>query len=87
MSFVLGSDRTRVEFGEPTTYHPDGLRHAVDLSTAVNAQAGSVGYALCGAAVHVWPLMAFDPDAPDADEHCRALARAAPGPASSTVRD
>ncbi len=75
MGFVLGSDRTRAEFGEVITYHPDGRRHAVDLSTAINAKVSSVGYALCGAAVHVWPSTPFDADAPDVHDRCRALAR------------
>ena len=75
MSYVLGSDRTRAEFGEVITYHPGGRRHAVDLSTAINAKVSSVGYALCGAAVHVWPSTPFDPDVPDVDDRCRTLAQ------------
>jgi hypothetical protein len=77
MAYATGSDSVALHFDAGIEYRPHGRSHAVDLDAPVNANAVSVGYAICGQPVHLWPETAFDPDDTDLHDACRTLIHAA----------
>jgi hypothetical protein len=74
MSFVLGSEVESMAFTDAgPEYEPAGAAHAVDSESETYEQGAVVGYAVCGAAVRVWPDRAFDPKGADVHERCAAI--------------
>lgn len=76
--YLLGSDAEAISF-EPdgVAYGHVGATHAVNLDDSANAHAGSLGYALCGRPVRIWPAQVFDPGSRGAHDRCVALIEAA----------
>jgi len=71
MGYVLGSQVESMTFTDHgIEYLPGGVAHAVDTASPVNARGGVTGYAVCGAAVRVWPDHPFDPHAGNAHGEC-----------------
>lgn len=59
--------------GDGIEYVPAGEVHAVDLQALHNGRNPVLGYAICGAAVRVWPDQPFDATADGVDETCATL--------------
>jgi hypothetical protein len=76
MGYVLGSQVESMAFTDDgAQYEPAGAAHAVDVESETYVPDVVVGYALCGAAVRVWPDRPFDPDAANVHIRCAAIAR------------
>jgi hypothetical protein len=76
VGYVLGSQVESMAFTDAgVEYAPAGTAHAVDDGSDGTEPGALLGYAVCGAAVRVWPDRAFDADAPDAHPECAAVAR------------
>jgi hypothetical protein len=76
VGYLLGSQVESMEFTDSgIAYTPAGAGHAVDAGSEVNQAGALLGYAVCGAAVRIWPDRGFDADAPDAHQECTAIAR------------
>jgi hypothetical protein len=74
MSYVLGSQVESMAFTDAgAEYEPAGAAHAVDTESQTYLPGAVVGYALCGAAVRVWPERPFDPDGPNVHSGCAAI--------------
>lgn len=65
------------------TFEPAGVAHAVDTSADTYVPDAVLGYAVCGAAVRVWPDRPFDPNSADAHDQCVALASNGPYPSDA----
>ena len=76
--YLLGSDAEAISF-EPAglAYRRAGALHAVDPNDPANAHAVSMGYAICGTPVRIWPDEPFDPTVRDAHEQCSTLTKSA----------
>ena len=82
MGYVLGTQMELMAFTDSgAQYEPGGTSHAVDIQSETYAPRSTVGYAVCGAAVRVWPDLSFDPDAAGAHSRCAAIARGNQRPA------
>ena len=85
--FVLSSDTEVIASeGERAEYRPLGTTHAVDLRDPVNGTIATMGYALCGKPVRIWPDELFDPDAVEAHEECARATRDAAGESAAELR-
>lgn len=85
--FVLGSDTEVITFEqERAQYRRLGTTHAVDLHDPVNRPNATMGYALCGKAVRIWPDEPFDPSAAEAHEDCVRTARDATAESAAEPR-
>ena len=74
MRYVLGSQVESMTFTDDgIEYLPAGVAHAVDPDSPVNARSGVTGYAVCGAAVRVWPDHRFDPKAGNVHYECAQI--------------
>ncbi len=73
-SYVLGSAREQMDFLEDgIDYQPSGIMHAVDPDAPFNPKDGALGYALCGAPVHIWHQRQFDPTDQHSHDACLSL--------------
>lgn len=76
MGYVLGSQVESMAFTDTgAEYEPAGVAHAVDIESETYVPDAVVGYAVCGAAVRVWPDRPFDPDGTNVHGRCAAIAR------------
>jgi hypothetical protein len=76
MSYVLGSQVESMTFTDAgAQYEPAGPAHAVDTESETYTPGATVGYALCGTPVRVWPEHPFDPEASEAHDQCAAIAQ------------
>jgi hypothetical protein len=67
--YVLGSQAEEMTFDlGSAAYRPAGVSHAVD--PARHPEGFALGYAICGAAVRVWPGEHFNPEHSDAHPVC-----------------
>lgn len=74
MGYLLGSQVESMAFTDAgAEYGPAGAAHAVDSDSETYLPGAVVGFAVCGAAVHVWPERDFDPDAADVHDRCAAV--------------
>jgi hypothetical protein len=74
MGFVLGREVESMTFTDDgIEYLPGGVAHAVDTASPVNARGGVTGFAVCGAAVRVWPEQPFDLQAGNVHGECAQI--------------
>lgn len=67
--YVLGSQSEAMTFDSSSVaYEPAGVAHAVD--PARHDEGLALGYAICGAAVRVWPGEHFNPTHADVHSAC-----------------
>ena len=77
----MGTDTEAMTFTDRGIgYEPAGGSHAVDLRAPHNTATAVLGYAVCGAAVRVWPDQPFDPQASSAHDQCVAALEGASHP-------
>ena len=76
--YQLGSDTEVISF-EPdgVAYRCAGVTHAVDPEDPANAHAASMGDALCGTPVRIWPDQPFDPRSREAHDGVSQITDAA----------
>jgi hypothetical protein len=80
MAYVLGSQVESMAFTDAgAEYGPAGTAHAVDSESDTYLPDSVFGYAVCGAAVRVWPDRSFDPDGAGVHEQCGEIARRGSG--------
>ena len=66
-------------------YEPAGAAHAVDIESETYVPRSVVGYAVCGAAVRVWPDRPFDPVGANVHSQCAVVARGDRQPAEGSA--
>lgn len=84
--YMLGSQVESMAFTNAgAEFEPAGVTHAVDTGMDAYLPDAVLGYAVCGAAVRVWPDRPFDPDSGDAHDQCVAIARNNPYPSDDST--